>query len=166
MNPDDLDIGDYVKVVRSFHEENDRGAAVLGGSFIDAYLAGYLKTQIVDDAPVDLLFSGFGPLTNFSQRRAIAFSFGLITDQEYSDLKYIGKIRNHFAHHPLDTAFDKPPVSDWCNELSTKSVVEKSNQGFSTRDMNRSIFIVSLSMSIANWTTKMVKNPNTEKQGN
>lgn len=50
MKPIDLDIDDYHEVLTELHKESDRAAAVLGGSFVECYLAKYLKAAMVQDA--------------------------------------------------------------------------------------------------------------------
>ena len=69
MKPNDLNIIDYQNVVKAFHDETDRAAAVLAGSFMESYLAKYLRSYMVDDPKVDQLFDGFGPFADFKKRR-------------------------------------------------------------------------------------------------
>src|SRR5205807_2976301 len=65
------------------------------------------------------LFSSTGPLSSFSQRITVAYAFGFINKQYYDDLTCIRRIRNHFAHHPLETTFTTKEVSDLAQKLST-----------------------------------------------
>ena len=116
MKPTDLDIDDYHASLQSFHAESDRAAAVLAGSFIENYLAKYLKIFMVEDGSTKL-FDADGPLATFNQRIRIAYAFKLISKVTRDDLFLIAKIRNHFAHHPLNTSFDTAPVSDHCRNL-------------------------------------------------
>lgn len=108
----------YNRIVKLFHAESDRAAAVLAGSFLDSYLSKCLQFYLVDDPSVRDLFHGFGPLATFSARIGLAFAVGLLTDGMRSDLKYIKDVRNHFAHHPDETSFDVSPVRDLCGNLS------------------------------------------------
>ncbi|MBN3002551.1 hypothetical protein JW897_02250 [Chromobacterium alkanivorans] len=117
-----LDIDDYHKAVEAFHSETDRGAAVLAGSFVESYLARYLRSFMIAGKDIENLFDGFGPFSTYSQRIESAYAFSLITQQQRTDLQTIGKVRNHLAHHPLEASFDKPPVIDWCHNLSTHSI--------------------------------------------
>lgn len=114
----ELSIGELNQMVETFHEESDRGAAILAGSFAEHALAQYLKFRIRDKKLADKLFDGMGPLSSFSQCISIAFAFDLITAAQYKDLEKIRKIRNHFAHHPLDTTFKTDEVKKLCVELS------------------------------------------------
>ena len=46
---------------------------------------------------VDQLFTGMNPLSTFSARIRIAYALGLVTEDEYHDLKIIKDVRNRFA---------------------------------------------------------------------
>ena len=59
-----------------------------------------------------------GPLASFSQRIAIAYAFDLISSAQYKDLEIIRKVRNHFAHHPLDTTFNTHDIKPLCESSS------------------------------------------------
>lgn len=137
MKPEDLNISNYQDLVKDFHDESDRGAAVLAGAFIESYLANYIKSHLVEDAPIKTLFEGFGPMATYSQRREIAYSFGLISTHQYEDLKYIGKIRNRFAHHPLQATFEEDRVASWCRELSLFKVVGEVHKDSDDSTKNR-----------------------------
>ena len=118
-NSNKLTLFDYNKVVESFHSETDRAAAVLAASFTECYLEKLLRFFMRDDSLIDKLFTGYGPLSTFSARSDCAFAFKIIDENMHRDLKFIRKIRNHFAHHPSDTVFDESPVKNFCLELST-----------------------------------------------
>jgi Domain of unknown function (DUF5076)/Mannitol repressor len=111
-------LGSHSKIVKLFHAESDRAAAVLAGSFLETYLGNCLQFYLVDHLSVRDLFRGFGPLATFSARIGVAFAVGLLTEEMRSDLKYIKDIRNHFAHHPDETSFDVSPVRDICKNFS------------------------------------------------
>ncbi|MBK1681768.1 hypothetical protein CKO20_15455 [Rhodocyclus tenuis] len=97
-------------MVPSFNKESDRGAAILAGSFLEHYLGLFLKSKTVDEAVSEKLFSSMGPLSTFSQRIAIAYAFGFIDKQSYAALENIRKIRNYFAHHPVNGSFEDEEV--------------------------------------------------------
>lgn len=128
MKPHELDIGDYSEMVRMFHSESDRGAAVLAGSYIESYLAGFLKAHMINEANTEKLFTQFGPLSSFSQRIEISYAFGLIEKSAYEDLHVIRKIRNYFAHHPKDASFDSSPVRDWVDNLGVSGPLVTSEE--------------------------------------
>jgi hypothetical protein len=117
--PKDLGFGDWNVMVDSFHAESDRGAAILAGSFVEHTLGTYLRFRMRDPKVADDLFAPMGPLASFAQRIAIAYAFGLIPQTLYRDFDVIRRIRNHFAHHPMDTTFDTPEIKSLAGRLST-----------------------------------------------
>ena len=60
-----------------------------------------------------------GPLSSFSQRIAIAYAFDFISQDHYQDFELIRRIRNYFAHHPMDATFDTPEVKSLAERLTT-----------------------------------------------
>ncbi len=112
-------------MVSVFHKESDRGAAVLAAGFVDEYLSVYLRSRVVREKVGDELFSPLGPLSGFSQKIACAYAFGFIPKQYYDDLSLIRRIRNHFAHFPLDSSFGTKTVADFVRQLSTFSDVKE-----------------------------------------
>lgn len=117
--PDAPQLITYNDFLRLYHAETDRAAAVLAGSYVETYLGDCLKYYLVDHPVVHSLFKNSGPLETFAARANIAFALGLITEETRSNLRYIMKIRNHFAHHPAETSFAVAPVRDYCANLST-----------------------------------------------
>jgi mannitol repressor len=118
-SPENLDLHKMNEMVGAFHKESDRGAAILAGSFLEHYLGLFLRSKIVDEKIADKLFDAMGPLASFSQRIAIAYAFGFINKQQHTDLELIRKIRNHFAHHPLNGTFQDNEVKTKVTALST-----------------------------------------------
>jgi hypothetical protein len=117
--PKDLNLGDWNEMVGSFHAESDRGAAILAGSFTEHALGRYLRFRMKDPKVADDLFAPMAPLANFAQRIAIAYAFGLIPEILYRDFDIIRRIRNHFAHHPMDASFSVPEVRQLAARLSS-----------------------------------------------
>ncbi|WP_064365968.1 DUF4145 domain-containing protein [Pantoea ananatis] len=119
MRPKDLILSNYNNMVNIFHQESDRGAAVLAGSYVENLLGSYLIYCMKDKSVEEKVFSSNGPLSTFSQRIDIAQAFGYIDKKSAKRLDLIRKIRNHFAHHPFDASFDDSPVKDWASNLSS-----------------------------------------------
>ena len=107
----------YNEVIAHFHDETDRSAGILGAEYVNQTLAEVLTQYLVDDDSVGGLFVGYGPLSTFSARIDVAFASGLLNSVLRRELHLIRKIRNHFAHHPLETSFDSSPVKDLCSHL-------------------------------------------------
>ena len=157
MKPNDLNIIDYQNVVKAFHDETDRAAAVLAGSFMESYLAKYLRSYMVDDPKVDQLFDGFGPFADFKKRIECGYAFGVINEQYRNDLNFIRKICNHFAHHPLEARFDKSPVNQWCKNLSTNKLYPLKGQEANKNNDNRSRYLVAIGLCVGTWHNSMLK---------
>src|SRR5947208_16867313 len=75
--PEPITLNDYQSIVADYHSESDRAAIVLAGSFVEHYLANYLKHFMVQDESTKPLFSGFGPFSTFDQRISTAYAFKL-----------------------------------------------------------------------------------------
>ena len=116
--PHIVGLGDWNQMVGHFHNESDRGAAILAGSFAEHALGTFLTHRVVDKKVGDKLFGPVGPLSSFSQRIAVAYAFGLITPSQYTEFEAIRQARNHFAHHPLDATFDTPEVQKHTSKLA------------------------------------------------
>jgi DNA-binding MltR family transcriptional regulator len=109
-----------MNMVDSYHKESDRAAAILAASFLEAYLAQFLKEFMIDDQRVcNELLNGYGPLATFSALRECAYAFGHIGEKTRNDIKYITKIRNEFAHNFERNSFSDTPIPDLCKNLST-----------------------------------------------
>lgn len=152
----DLNITDYHDVVEMFHSESDRGAAVLAASFVENYLAAYLRFFMIEDADVEALFGGFGPLSGFSQRIEAAYAFGFLTASSRQDLKYVRKIRNHFAHHPMDASFEASPVRDFVEHLSIPEKIWADAGDQEISHDRKSRYLLSISMCVVEMHNAML----------
>jgi hypothetical protein len=117
--PRHLEIAMWNEAVNAYNGESDRGAAILSGSFVEHALGLYLRSKIQDIKLADDLFSPLGPLSSFSQRIAIAYAFGFVSKLHHKDLELIRRIRNYFAHHPLDAIFSSPEITQLALQLSS-----------------------------------------------
>ena len=118
MKPAKVDLNDYQKLVETYHGESDRAAAILAGSFVEHYLAEYLKTcYLIEDPDIDDLFHVFGPLATFAQRISIAYAVGAIDKGTADELRALKEIRNHFAHYPTDAKFSDSVLNKHFNKL-------------------------------------------------
>lgn len=70
----------------------------------------------------DLVKSGpQAPLGTFSAKIDGAQQLGLISRYFARDLHLVRKIRNEFAHHPLELTFEVSPIRDWVSALEEAS---------------------------------------------
>ena len=154
----DLDIDKYQDMVKNYHEESDRAAAVLAGSFIEEFLRLFLREQLLDDPLVDEMLEGYGPLATFSARIDILYAMGNIDKAIRSDLNFIRKIRNHFAHHPEQTTFDESPVRDFCSNLSTAKIgVDQNGKQHVPPNDHRFHYLLAIGMIVGQIHNVMLK---------
>ena len=165
MKPVETTIDLHNKIVEDFKNESDRGAALLVGSLVENYLAKLLKSHMVNDPEVDKLFDGFGPVADFGKRIECAYAFKIIPAEQRQALNFIKKLRNHFAHNPFDSSFDKPPVSDWCRSISVSSLLSngRGNEFMSGID-NRTKLMITVSLLVSTWETIILNNKRAQAQ--
>jgi DNA-binding MltR family transcriptional regulator len=111
-------------IIRALRTESDRACAVLGLATIDAFLESSLRAVMVSDAP-DELFEGTAPCATLSGKIELAFSLGIVSQEERRDLGLLRKIRNDFAHavdHEL--SFANQRVSSRVAALTTPKLFE------------------------------------------
>jgi hypothetical protein len=118
-------------VHREFESESDRAAAIVVGAMLDEALKSLLRKRLV--APVredrSLLDGVNAPLDSFSARVDAAFQLGVISRYLARDLHLIRKIRNEFAHHPLECTFQTQRIKDWVRALEGASDYNRRNPG-------------------------------------
>lgn len=93
-------------VVKCLKEESDRGVVIVSCSYID-YLLGELHKKhieqfVADSKIIKSIFSGFGPLSDFSGKISLAYSYGLIDKSIFSNLEILRSIRNELSHEPFE----------------------------------------------------------------
>ena len=109
------------KISEQLTDENDRSIAIIAASLLDLQLEQLLRRTMLDHKEISDFFRGYGPLATLSAKASLALFLGLIPADLFSDLTYIRKIRNSFAHTFEELSFDKPPVSDFvANFVSVK----------------------------------------------
>ena len=131
MKIDELNLRELNSMLVFYEKESDRAAAILAGSFLENFLAKFLKEFMIDDQQVcnDLL-NGYGPLATFSARRECAYAFGYIKEKTRNDLKYIAKIRNEFAHNHKMNSFRETPIPDLCQNLTSAKIHKEPRQKY------------------------------------
>lgn len=100
-------------VILEMHAQNDRGAAITGGIYLEQRLREAIEQRWppVSNTTRDRLFSGYGPLATFSAKINIAGAMGVLNTHAKSDSDKIRLIRNLAAHIGTPFSFDDPKVS-------------------------------------------------------
>jgi DNA-binding MltR family transcriptional regulator len=98
-----------------YQNESDRAAAIVGAAFLDEQIKEYIRQFLIDDEKfVNDLFAPDRPLGAFGARIQIAYALGLLTNDEYHDLKVVQGIRNAFAHDLHGLSFNDPWIKQQC----------------------------------------------------
>ncbi|GMU83158.1 MAG: hypothetical protein AMXMBFR47_30290 [Planctomycetota bacterium] len=114
---------DGTEVLRS---ESDRGCALVGASMLDGTIEYLLRCFFLDEKrAVDGLLARGRPLATFSARIDVCRAVGLVSQELYSDLTIVRKIRNAAAHFEPESLtghefrFTEPAVADRCKCLAS-----------------------------------------------
>jgi DNA-binding MltR family transcriptional regulator len=104
---------DYQGFLDELQGEGDRNAAIIGAAFLDEQLRQLLVNYFVnDEKEVALLTSGDSPLGAFAARIRAAYCMGLISKEDFEDLKIIKDIRNAFAHQLHGRSFSDSDIAE------------------------------------------------------
>ncbi len=97
-------------IIREMHDQNERGAAITGGVFLEDSLRGFIELRWppISNTVRNRLFTGYGPLSSFSAKIAIAHAMGILDTKIKSDCDKIRLIRNDAAHIGTPFSFDAP----------------------------------------------------------
>ncbi|MDF2797275.1 MAG: transcriptional regulator [Devosia sp.] len=107
----------FDKYSAEFMEETERGIALLAISMLDLVLTELIRNFLADVPSSGKLLDGFNaPLGTFASRVEAAHAFGLISDEEASDIHLMRKIRNEFAHS-FGISFSDPAVKSRVDAL-------------------------------------------------
>lgn len=108
----------HTSVMTEIEQQTDRGAAIIGGAYVDIVLRKAITTKFVDiEDIVDGLFENRGPLQDFGARMQMALVLGVYGRQAYEDLRVIKDVRNMFAHAAEAVDFTNQRVADRCKNL-------------------------------------------------
>lgn len=111
-------ISDMEDIADGLTEESDRGCVLVTISIIEKQLEEILRKRILGTKKqLKELFTGFGPMSSFSAKIKLAYSFGIITSEAYSELDRLKRIRNLFAHDPNLITFETKNIISMCDSL-------------------------------------------------
>ena len=116
------------EILESLQEETDRGAAIVGESYLsDALDTLLLKIMINDPKAAKALLNG--SLRKFNARIELAYCLGYVSERIRDKMHIIGQIRNEFAHTNEDLHYDSDRIRSYCNGLSSRPLPASTNSG-------------------------------------
>ncbi|MEB9416023.1 MltR family transcriptional regulator [Bacillus cereus] len=112
----------YMQALTEFEKElensSDRGLVLVSGSIIDELLGELLKAFLINSKSIEKdLFKGNGVLATFEAKIQMSYYLGLISKNEKSNIIYLQRVRNKFAHQFIDITFENDAISNVCSNF-------------------------------------------------
>ena len=104
--------------VEELCNSSDRGFVIALVAELDHCLGEAIRGYLQEPPSEETLLGPEQPLSTFSAKIRFAQRVGLVDSYAFRALNYIRKIRNAFAHEPVQPSLDDGRVGDWVNELS------------------------------------------------
>jgi DNA-binding MltR family transcriptional regulator len=114
----------FYNVLDEIKDGSPRATGVVAAAFVEDHLTQVVKQRFVqtpvskDKNPVEDMFRGGGPLSDFSNKIDLAYLLSRISKDACRELHSIRRIRNAFAHKMEVADFDVPEVADRCTSLT------------------------------------------------
>ena len=108
---------------REFNQESDRAAAIVATAMLEESLKVLLRKRLGEPCSPreDILEGDQAPLQSFSAKINAAVQLGAISAHMARDLHLIRRIRNDFAHHPLNLTFESERIRNRVRALDEGS---------------------------------------------
>jgi mannitol operon repressor len=108
---------EFIDFLPELNKETERGAVLVGCSFLDQFLRRVLLAYFIEGAQSSDLVDGFNaPLGTFSARIRAVAALGLLMPHEVEDCHLMRRIRNRFSHE-VHVSFQDQQIVDWCASL-------------------------------------------------
>nr|WP_314872112.1 hypothetical protein [uncultured Pseudomonas sp.] len=135
----------FSDLIDEFHDESDRGCAVIAACVLEEMLSKLIKARIPDCGSDEL--RNLAPPGRLSVAVANGFLLGVLGERNRQEFLKIIKIRNFFAHKPLaGLTFDHHDVSHLCSKLVLCDVFEELGTGGARHRYVSSVVMLYLSM--------------------
>jgi DNA-binding MltR family transcriptional regulator len=113
----------WLKITEEFTPNaSDRTIVIVSAASLDTHLRQLISSFLINDKKqVKRLLDPERPLGSFGARIGAAYCLGLISEDEYHDLRIIQQVRNNFAHE-LSISFADNEIRNLCNTLELAKV--------------------------------------------
>ena len=109
----------WKQFVHEFHNKSDRTTAIISAVFLESQLEQLLTNFFVDSPKIiERLLSPGSALGNLETRTYAAYALGLISENEYNDLRLISEIRNTLVKQDGGQFFDDTDIRDLCLDFN------------------------------------------------
>jgi len=116
-------IASYNNIVKDYHNESDRAAALLAASFLENQIKEKLQDYFPCNNKIKEIFNAYHPLSTFAGKIEISYALGFLTDRMKADMLLIKKVRNYFTHHPEYVDFEAEPIRGYCTSLELPNLI-------------------------------------------
>jgi len=111
----------FIKIIR---EQDERAMVLAFATFIEDTLGRLLVAYFRDCKATKELVQGFSaPLGTLGTRIKATFAFGLVTEEQYSDMEILRKVRNKFAHNWEGVSLEQNDIAALVGQLSGHTFV-------------------------------------------
>ena len=116
---DESELDSLNRFIRIIGKQDERAMVLALAAFIEDTLGRLLLVYFRPCKATRDLVEGFNaPLGTLSSRIKAAYSFGLVTEQQFKDMEILRKIRNQFAHSWEGVSLDKNDLAAMVGQLS------------------------------------------------
>ena len=123
---DESVFGGLNRLNRLLNDLDERGLVLSMAAFAEDALGILLRAFLLPTSTTPQLLEGFNaPLGTFSSRTKAAYSFGLITKDQFEDLERLRKVRNEFAHSWLPITLETPSIARHIKALNYSSMEDE-----------------------------------------
>jgi hypothetical protein len=108
------------RLLAGIPDYSDRDVAIVFGSILERALELAISTHFsigTDEARHLFSYTNDGPLANFAAKIAMGYALGIYDKKMQSDLRWIARIRNAFAHARVDVSFGTDAIDGACDQL-------------------------------------------------
>ncbi len=114
-----------VQIAKEIDRQEDRGAAIVAGAYLEDFILEALKRRLVPDTAVlNEFFTGMGPLATFSAKIEMAYLMRLVDKENRQRMHAIRRIRNEFAHNMEPVTFETTRIKEMCKTLMHRRIIE------------------------------------------
>jgi hypothetical protein len=121
-------LAEFADIPRQLNAQSDRGAAIIGGAFVEHFLERLLLARMRADLSKkrkEDLFNGHGPLAGFAAKIEVGFALNLFGEKCRSDLQIVKSLRDKFAHEIQgdEWSFSHRWAADKCRALQLVNIM-------------------------------------------
>jgi len=117
------------KLFEALNSSNDLSCILIGASYLDESLGALLHEFSIESSVTDkIIYDNSSILSTLSSKTDITYVLGLVSKDNYNDLRKIAEIRNMVAHSHLSKDFSNEEVIASCGQLNYWKILQSDNE--------------------------------------